>query len=54
MVTGLGSCGLVRAADETQRSYVVTVQRENAMTYLEKQLAQWEQYGFLSWRLAAA
>src|SRR5205085_2826672 len=35
LVTGFGACGLVRALDDTQRNYAVTVRRAGAMEYLE-------------------
>ena len=53
MVTGFRPCGVVRATDDTQRNYVVTVHRPSVMAHLERRLAQWEKYGFLSWRVAA-
>src|SRR5437660_10145317 len=40
LVTGFGTCGLVRALDETQRNYAVTVRRAGAMEYLDTQLAR--------------
>jgi hypothetical protein len=53
MVTDLGSCAMVRATDASQRGYVVTVQRPSAMAHIERRLAEWEKYGFLSWQVAA-
>lgn len=53
MVTVLSSCGTVSATDDTQLCYIVTVQRPSVMAHLERRLAQWEKYGFLSWRVAA-
>jgi hypothetical protein len=53
LVTGFGVCGLVRALDDTQRNYAVTVRRAGAMEYLETQLARGEKYGWFTWRLAA-
>jgi hypothetical protein len=52
MVTGFSPCGTVRATDETRRCYVITVRRPSAMAHLQRRLAQWEKYGFLSWRVA--
>lgn len=51
MVTVLGTCGTVRATRDSGR-YIVTVQRPSVMAHLERRLAQWEKYGFLSWRIA--
>jgi hypothetical protein len=53
LVTGFGACGLVRALDDTQRNYAVTVRRDGAMEYLETLLARGEKNGSFSWRLAA-
>ena len=53
MVTVLSSCGVVRATDDTQRCYIVTVQRPSVMAHLKRRLAQWEKYGFVSWQVAA-
>jgi hypothetical protein len=53
MVTALGACAVVRATDDSQRDYVVTVQRPSAMAHIERRLAEWEKYGFLTWQVAA-
>ena len=53
LVTGFAACGLVRALDDTQRNYTVTVRRAGAMEYLETQLARGEKNGWFAWRLAA-
>ena len=53
MVAWLGSCATVRAMGDSQRRYVVTVQRPSVMAHLERRLAEWEKYGFLSWQVAA-
>jgi len=53
MVTGLSSCATVRATDDSQRGYIVTVQRPSAMAHVERRLAEWEKYGFLTWQVAA-
>jgi hypothetical protein len=53
MVTGLGACAVVRATDDSRRGYVVTVQRPSAMAHVERRLAEWEKYGFLTWQVAA-
>jgi hypothetical protein len=53
MVTGLGACAVVRATDDSQRGYVVTVQRPSAVAHVERRLAEWEKYGFLTWQVAA-
>jgi hypothetical protein len=53
LVTGFAACGLVRALDDTQRNYAVTVRRAGAMEYLETQLARGEKNGWFAWRLAA-
>ena len=53
LVTGFGACGLVRALDDTQRNYAVTVRRAGAMEYLETQLGRGVKHGWFAWRLAA-
>jgi hypothetical protein len=53
LVTGFGVCGLVRALDDTQRNYAVTVRRAGAMEYLETQLARGVKHEWFVWRLAA-
>ena len=53
MVTALGACAMVRATDDSQRGYVVTVQRPSAMAHIERRLAEWEKYGFISWQVGA-
>jgi len=53
MVTWLGSCATVRATGDSERAYIVTVQRPSVMAHLERRLAEWEKYGFLSWQVAA-
>ena len=53
LVTGFGACGLVRALDDTQRNYAVTVRRAGAMEYLETLLARGERHGWFAWRFAA-
>ena len=53
LVTGFGTCGLVRALDDTQRNYAVTVRRAGAMEYLETQLARGVKHGWFAWHLAA-
>ena len=53
LVTGFGACGLVRALDDTQRNYAVTVRRAGAMEYLETQLARGVKHGWFAWHLAA-
>jgi len=53
LVTGFGACGLVRALDDTQRNYAVTVRRAGAIEYLETLLARGERHGWLAWRFAA-
>ena len=54
LVAGFGACGLVRALDDTQRNYAVTVRRAGAMEYLETMLARGERHGWFAWRFAAA
>ena len=53
LVTGFGACGLVRALDDTQRNYAVTVRRAGAMEYLETLLARGERHGWFAWRFVA-
>jgi hypothetical protein len=53
LVTGFAACGRVRALDDAQRNYAVTVRRAGAMEYLETQLARGEKNGWFVWRLAA-
>jgi hypothetical protein len=53
MVAALGACAMVRATDDSQRGYVVTVQRPSAIAHVERRLAEWEKYGFISWQVAA-
>ena len=53
LVAGFGACGLVRALDDTQRNYAVTVRRAGAMEYLETQLARGVKHGWFEWHLAA-
>ena len=53
LVTGFGTCGLVRALDDTQRNYAVTVRRAGAMEYLETQLVRGVKHGWFAWHLAA-
>jgi hypothetical protein len=53
LVTGFGACGIVRALDDTQRNYAVTVRRDGAMEYLETQLARGVKHGWFAWHLAA-
>jgi hypothetical protein len=48
-VTAIAACGVLRAADASERSYVVTVRRAGAMEYLETLLRQGEQRGILTW-----
>jgi hypothetical protein len=48
-VTAIAACGVLRAADTSERSYVVTVRRAGAMEYLETLLRQGEQRGVLTW-----
>jgi len=48
-VTAIGACGVLRAADASERSYVVTVRRAGAMDYLETLLRQGEERGVLTW-----
>src|SRR3979409_2579685 len=50
LVTGFGACGLVRALDDTQRNYAVTVRRAGAMEYLDTLLARGERHGWFAWR----
>jgi hypothetical protein len=52
LVTGFEACGLVRALDDTQRNYAVTVRRAGAMEYLETQLARGVKEGWFAWRAA--
>jgi hypothetical protein len=53
LVTGFEACGLVRALDDTQRNYAVTVRRAGAMEYLETQLVRGVKNGWFAWHLAA-
>jgi len=53
LVAGFGACGLVRALDDTQRNYAVTVRRAGAMEYLETQLVRGVKHGWFAWHLAA-
>jgi hypothetical protein len=48
-VNAIAACGVVRPADASERSYVVTVRRAGAMEYLETLLRQGEERGVLSW-----
>jgi hypothetical protein len=48
-MTAIASCGVLRAADASERSYVVTVRRAGAMEYLETLLRQGQERGVLSW-----
>jgi len=50
MVTGLGAYGLVHQDHTDNRCYIVELLREGRWTKLNKQLTQWESYGFLRWR----
>jgi hypothetical protein len=53
MLTGLAGTGSVRALDDTQRRYEIRLLREARLPWLETQLAQWEQHGFLTYEWAA-
>jgi len=48
-VTAIAACGVLRPADASERSYVVTVRRAGAMEYLETLLRQGVERGVLSW-----
>ena len=49
MVTGLGAAGIVHRDPADARRYMVEVLRPAKLTYLKKELARWESYGFLRW-----
>jgi hypothetical protein len=49
MVTGLASNGVLRR-DGDSRRYLVDVQRPARAVALEKQLQNWESYGFLTYQ----
>lgn len=48
-MTAIAACGVLRPADASERSYVVTVRRAGAMEYLETLLRQGEERGVLTW-----
>ena len=50
----IGACGIVRAVQGSERSYVVTVRRAGAMEYLETLLSEGENRGVLARRFAAS
>ena len=52
MVTGLATYGNVDA-QKGSKAFVVRIFRKSKMPGLEKQLAAWEQYGFLRWQRGA-
>jgi hypothetical protein len=47
-LTAIGACGIVRAVERSERSYVVTVRRAGAMEYLETLLSEGERRGVLA------
>jgi len=49
----IGACGIVRAVQGSERTYVVTVRRAGAMEYLETLLSEGESRGVLARRFAA-
>jgi hypothetical protein len=49
-LTAIGACGLVRAIEGSERSYLVTVRRDGAMEYLETLLNEGRRRGVLAWR----
>jgi len=53
LVTGFGACGLVRALDDTQRNYAVTVRRAGAMEVLRNSAGSRERHGWFAWHFAA-
>lgn len=53
-LSAIGACGVIRADNETERRYVVTVRRAGAMEYLETLLARGRKLGVLVWQLATA
>jgi hypothetical protein len=52
-LTAIGACGLVRAIEGSERSYIVTVRRAGAMEYLETLMNEGRRRGVLAWRLPA-
>lgn len=51
-LTAIGACGVIRADDESERRYVVTLRRAGAMEYLETLLARGQKLGVLAWQVA--
>jgi len=49
----IGACGIVRAVEGSERSYVITVRRAGAMEYLETLLNEGERRGVLARQDAA-
>jgi hypothetical protein len=49
----IGACGIVRAVEGSERSYVVTVRRAGAPEYLETLLSEGERRGVLARQQAA-
>ena len=49
-LTAIGACGLVRAIEGSERSYLVTVRRDGAMEYLETLMSEGRRRGVLTWR----
>jgi hypothetical protein len=52
-LTAIGACGIVRAVEGSERSYLVTVRRDGAMEYLETLLSEGRRRGVLAWRAPA-
>jgi hypothetical protein len=49
-LTAIGACGMVRAVEGSERSYIVTVRRAGAMEYLETLLSEGRRRGLLTWQ----
>ena len=52
-LSAIGACGIVRAVQGSERSYVVTVRRAGAMEYLETLLSEGERREILARQYAA-
>lgn len=52
-LTTIGACGIVRAVEGSERTYVVTVRRAGAPEYLETLLSEGERRGVLTRQNAA-
>ena len=52
-LTTIGACGIVRAVQGSERSYLVTVRRAGAMEYLETLLSEGERREVLSRQYAS-